>query len=228
MTTTDTLIVEDLMLLLLDDRTGAIAGEGVLQYPLGGAILAELALAGLVEADGTTMFYGQKVHAVAGALPTDPLLRRAYDTIAERPRGVQTLLLEIGSELREQVLDRLVERHFLRRETKRTLGLFTTTRLPANDPQYEAALLDSVRAVLEDGATPDARTATLVALLSATGTLPQFDPRIAWSSRVYTRGKQLEGGNWVAEAVGLAVTHAAAAVSTASSIAVGLALGPKA
>jgi len=219
MTTTESLIVEDLMLLLLDDRTGAIAGEGALQFPLGGAVLAELALAGLVEIDGTTMFYGPKVRVVAGYPPSDPLLRSAYDTIAERPRGVQSLLLEIGSELREPVLDRLVERNLLRRETRKTLGLFTTTRLPANDPPYEAALLDSVRAVLEDGATPHARTAALVALLSSTGTLPQFDPRIAWSSRVYTRGKQLETENWAAEAVSLAVVHAAAAASAGGAFA---------
>lgn len=216
---TEMLIVEDLLLLLLDDESGAITGEGALHFPLGGAVLAELELAGKVRTEGTTVFYGPKVVAIDGDPPSDPLLRAAYKRVAERPRGAQTLLLEIGSDLRTQVLDRLVARDLIRRESKRTLGIFRTTRLPANDPRYEADLLESVRAVLEDGVEPDARGAALVALLSSTGTLPQFDPRITWSSTVYTRGKELESGNWAAEAVSVAMIQTAAAISIGSAIA---------
>ncbi|MEC5180102.1 hypothetical protein RCH07_001450 [Arthrobacter sp. CG_A4] len=97
-------------------------------------------------------------------------------------------------------------------------------RMPADNPQYEAALLESMRAVLEDGAETDARTAALAALLSSTGTLPQFDPRITWSGNVYTRGKELESGNWAAEAVSLAMNRAAAAASAGSAIAISTAI----
>jgi len=216
---TDLLLVEDLLLLLLDDKTGAIAGEGTLYYVLGGAVLTELALRDQVTIDGKrTLLNGPRVTAVAGEKPTDALLRSGYDIVAEKPRGVAELLIRIGTGLRGQVLDRLLERGFIRRETTRTLGIFRTTRLPADRPDYEAELLARVRAVLVDGAEPDTRTAALVALFSASGTLPQFDRLIPWSGAVYTRGKALEAGHWAAAAVSSAVTRTVAS-SAGGSIA---------
>jgi len=217
---TDLLIVEDLLLLLLDDETGAIAGEGTLYYTLGGAVLVELALRGEVAPDDSrTMFNGIRIGAVKGELPSDPLLREAYEKVAKKSRGVQELLIDIGSSLRGEVLDRLVERGFIRRETKKVLGIFPTTRMPAQRPEYEAQLLERVRSVLVDGAEPDARTGALAALLSASGTLPQLHPGIPWSGAVYTRGKELEKGSWGAEAVNTAIagTNAAIAASTAAA-----------
>ena len=216
---TDLLIVEDLLLLLLDDTSGTIAGEGTLYYTLGGAVLVELALRGEVAPDDSrTMFNGIRIGAVTGKLPSDPLLREAYETVAKKPRGVQELLIDIGSSLRGEVLDRLVERGFIRREKKKVLGIFPTTRMPAQRPEYEAQLLESVRSVLVDGAEPDARTGALAALLSASGTLPQLHPGIPWSGAVYTRGKELEKGNWGADAVNTAIagTNAAIAASAAA------------
>ncbi|MGW7294591.1 GPP34 family phosphoprotein [Streptomyces xiamenensis] len=71
------LIVEDLLLTLMDNKSGAIAGEGTLYYPLGGAVLAELALRGDVTvAEGDTGLTGLKVHAVSG--------RRGRSTSARR------------------------------------------------------------------------------------------------------------------------------------------------
>jgi hypothetical protein len=216
---TDLLIVEDLLLLLLDDTSGTIAGEGTLYYTLGGAVLVELALRGEVAPDDSrTMFNGIRIGAVKGELPSDPLLREAYEKVAKKPRGVQELLIDIGSSLRGEVLDRLVERGFIRREKKKVLGIFPTTRMPAQRPEYEAQLLESVRSVLVDGAEPDARTGALAALLSASGTLPQLHPGIPWSGAVYTRGKELEKGNWGADAVNTAIagTNAAIAASAAA------------
>ena len=217
---TDLLIVEDLLLLLLDDTSGTIAGEGTLYYTLGGAVLVELALRGEVAPDDSrTMFNGIRIGAVKGELPSDPLLREAYEKVAKKSRGVQELLIDIGSSLRGEVLDRLVERGFIRRETKKVLGIFPTTRMPAQRPEYEAQLLERVRSVLVDGAEPDARTGALAALLSASGTLPQLHPGIPWSGAVYTRGKELEKGSWGAEAVNTAIagTNAAIAASTAAA-----------
>jgi len=217
---TDLLIVEDLLLLLLDDTSGTIAGEGTLYYTLGGAVLVELALRGEVAPDDSrTLFNGIRIGAVKGELPSDPLLREAYEKVAKKPRGVQELLIDIGSSLRGEVLDRLVERGFIRREKKKVLGVFPTTRMPAQRPEYEARLLERVRSVLVDGAEPDARTGALAALLSASGTLPQLHPGIPWSGAVYTRGKELEKGNWGADAVNTAIagTNAAIAASAAAA-----------
>ncbi|MFC7533944.1 GPP34 family phosphoprotein [Actinoplanes sp. GCM10030250] len=211
------LIVEDLMLLLLDDETGIPAGAGTLHYALGGAVLAELALLGRIETDGGyPALNNPMVRAMGeGTLP-DPLLQDAYDKVARKPRLAQTLLIEIGTRLYEQVIDRLLERGLIRRESKRVLGLFRTTRLPADDSRHEEELRRRIRAILVDGDEPDPRTATVTALLSASGALPALRPALAWSTPVATRAKALENGNWGAAAVNTAVAGTAAAIAAAS------------
>ncbi|AXB42355.1 GOLPH3/VPS74 family protein [Amycolatopsis albispora] len=197
-----TLIAEDLLLLLLDDKSGTPAGAGTLHYTLGGALLVELALLGRVETGGDRpKLNGPQVLAIGdGPLP-DPMPRRAYDKIAERPRNVQSLLLAIGGGLWKPLTDRLVERGLLRRESKRLLGVFNRTTLPIGDGRHEEELRRKVCAVLEDGAAADPRTAAVIALLSASGTLPSLHPRPRWSGEVYQRAKQFEEGDWGASAV---------------------------
>ncbi|MEU6117184.1 GPP34 family phosphoprotein [Streptomyces sp. NPDC047117] len=215
------LIVEDLLLLMMDDTSGAIAGEGTLYYTLGGAVLVELGLGGYVRVDARDVgLTGLKVRAVTGASPQDPLLRSAHEQVAERVRGVQTLLAEIGPALRGTVLDRLVERGTLHRERKKTLGVFPSTSLSVADTGRKKALLQQVRAVLVDHAEPDARTAALVGLLSASGTLPSLHRTVPWSGKVYRRAKELEQGSWGAEAVNAAVLRTMAAVSAGTAAAV--------
>ncbi len=224
-TARDLLLVEDLMLLLLDDESGVAKGEGTLHWTLGGAVLMELALRGRVETDRK-----QTVYAVPGPPLGDALLDDAFARIEKRPRYVGSVLAELGPPLRAQVLDRLVERGLIRRERSRLLGFIPTTRMPAQDPAYEAALLERVRAVLEDGTAPDARTAALVAVLSASGTLPQFHPAIRWSNAVATRALRYQNGDWGAAAVGTVIIAqtAAANVSIAIAVATGVIGGSQA
>lgn len=217
----DTLIVEDVLLLMLDDKHGIPAGAGTLHYTLGGAVLVELALLGRIQPEENRPWYkGTKINAVGeGALP-DPVLQSAYDTVAARPRHVETLLVTVGAELWKPLIERLVQRGLLRREHKRFLGLFPTTSLPATDTGHESALRDRMRAVLEHGEEPDARLAAIIALISASGTLPSLHPAPKWSSAVATRAKELEQGNWGAAAVNSAVIRIAASFSAATTAAV--------
>lgn len=215
------LIAEDLLLLMTDDKSGAIAGEGTLYYTLGGAVLVELGLGGHVSVDpqerGLT---GVKVRAVPGRRLRDPVLRSAHGTVAERVRGVQSLLAEIGTGMRETVLDRLVERGTLRRESKKWLGFIPSTSLAIVDTRRKKALVEKVRAVLVNGVEPDDRTAALVGLLSASGTLTSLHRSVPWSGEVYKRGKEFEQGSWGAEAVNTAVMRTMAALSAGSAAAV--------
>ncbi|MET7323587.1 GPP34 family phosphoprotein [Streptomyces sp. NPDC005549] len=215
----DLLIVEDLMLLMFDDRSGTVAGAGTLYYTLGGAVLVELAQSGRVGVDeADNGLNGLRVHAVEGEPPSDPVLRAAAEKVAERVRGVQTLLIELGTglRLRETVLDRLVERGMLRRESRRRLGVIRTTVMRPADTGHKEALVERVRAVLVDGAEPDDRTAALAGLLSASGTLPSLHRVIPWSGAVYRRGKRLEQSSWGAEAVNTAVLRTVAAVTASA------------
>ncbi|MET8282909.1 GPP34 family phosphoprotein [Micromonospora sp. NPDC005174] len=206
-------LAEDLLLLLFQPRSGTIAGENTLFYVLGGAVLADLALGEHL----TTATTGQ-VSSVTGHPPSDDLLRRAWDYLAEKPRGVQTALAAIGPALREPVLRRLVARGDIDQESRKVLGLFRTTALRDGRTERRARLLADVRQVLVDGAEPSARVAALAALLSASGTLPQFHREIPWTSAVISRAKQLEQGDWGADAAAAAVTRTVTATVVSSAI----------
>ncbi|MEU5902860.1 GPP34 family phosphoprotein [Micromonospora sp. NPDC047467] len=206
-------LVEDLLLLLFQPASGTIADENTLFYVLGGAVLADLALGGHL----TTSDRG-RVSSVAGHPPTDGLLRPAWDYLAEKPRGVQTALAAIGPPLRGPVLERLIARSDIDQEPRKVLGLFRTTALREGRTERRSRLLADVRRVLVDGAEPQARIAALAALLSASGTLPQFHREIPWTSPVISRAKELEQGNWGADAAGAAVTRTVTAIVVNSAI----------
>lgn len=212
----ESLLVEDVLLLLFQPDSGSIAGENTLFYVLGGAVLADLALAGRIDAEERTLT--TRIHPVGDGAVTDPLLDPAWAYISQKPRGVQSVLAAIGPALRAPVLDRLVERGDLERRKGTTLGIFPTTELHLAS-ERRAGLLADVRAVLVDGVSPEPRTAAHVALLSASGTLPQFHGEIPWSGDVYTRGKDLERGDWGASAASRAVTRTMNAVIVSTVIA---------
>lgn len=203
------LIVEDTLLLLFQPDSGTIAGENILFYVLGGAVLADLALAGRVEAEEHGLF--TRVRAVGDGDAPDPLLASALTSLAKKPQDVQAVLAGIGPQLRGPVLDRVVARGDLHRAEGKVLGLFPTTKITLAS-ERRSDLIRRVRAALIDGDAPDPRTAASIALLSASGTLPQFHAEIPWGSDVYTRAKQLEDGDWGAAAASSAVVRTMNAV----------------
>ncbi|RMI13803.1 GOLPH3/VPS74 family protein [Cellulomonas triticagri] len=212
-------LVEDLLLLLLDPRSGTFAGEGMpLFHVLAGGVLVDLAVQErLVIADRST-WRGRLVEATGDA-PGDPLLRPAWDRAARSPVDVQVLIAEIGPVLRAPTVDRLVVRGDLRTERRRFLGLFPTQALVDGGTGRRDTLLAPVRAALVDGAEPDDRTAALAALLSASGSLPALHRDIPWSGAVHDRGKALEAADWGAAEAAEAVRRTIATI-TAASVAV--------
>lgn len=220
-------LAEDLLLLLFqpDLRSGAgtIAGEGTLFYVLAGAVLADLGLGNHVRT-GAGRLGSMTVEAVAENPPRDHLLRASWEYVADRPRGVQTVLAATGPTLREPLLDRLVERGDLQRSTRKTLGLFETSVLEEGESGRRAELLDAVRAVLVDGDVPTPRVAALAALLYGSGTLPQFDRDIPWTSQVIARAEELKDGNWEAGAAAKAVVRTITAVIVSNVIVAAAAL----
>ena len=218
------LIVEDLLLLLADDDGASIQAAGTLHYALGGALLAELGLLGRVEVDDSGVVNGPRVTPTGeGPLP-DPLLQSAYDTVAERTQRVQPLLLALGADLWRVVVDRLVDRGLLRREESRTFGIFRSTRLPAGDERHEADLRACILRVLEDGETPNPRTATTIGLLYASGAMPSLRPALPWTSQTVARAQALQQDDWGAQAVSAAVIRTTAGIA-ASGVAAGIAAG---
>lgn len=213
----DLLIVEELMLLLLHDEGVAIAGAGTLHYTLGGAVLVELALQGRIAHDDSRSLNGPRVRQAGEGDLEDPLLQAAYDKVAEKDRRVQPLILALSEDLRVQLLERLESRGLIRKEESRFLGVFRTTRWPAEDERHEAELRERIGAVLVDGQEPDPHTAAVIALLSASGAMYAVRPQLPLTSQALARAKEIEKGNWGAGAVATAVNRTAAAIAASAA-----------
>jgi len=179
-------LAEELLLLALHDRKGTVVSPASigLEYGLRGALLAELALAGRMWSSP------EKRLAVSSAAPTGDLLldavlakvaqaKRPHDArhwvghLSFRPRG-----------LKAQLLDRLVQAGILRREEKRFLWMFSYQTHPPEDARPEARLRDRLRSAALGGFTPDARTLTLIALVSVVGLVNEVFPK---EERPYAR-----------------------------------------
>jgi hypothetical protein len=204
-TTAQPLIVDDVLLVLFQPSTGAILGEDVLYYVLGGAVLADLSIGGWIARGDASKWGGNPVRATSEKGPDADVLRIAWDKIAAEPRDVQTVLAESGPLLREPVIDRLVASGDLHAETKKTLGLFTSTSLSEGDTGRRAELIAGLRAVLIDGVEPTPRMAALVALLSASGELWNLNSEIPWGTKVAERAFALQYGTVEGSATGQAV-----------------------
>lgn len=214
----DNLIVDDLMLLLLSDE-GKIAGASTLHYALGGAVLAELALQGaVVLQEAQSRWRSAKVITQNVPMPTDPLLAQAFTTLSQKQDAVQTALGRIGPKLREQVLERLVERGYVTAETRRRL-LIKTTKYPEVDGAHEARLRATLLPVLTGAAVPDERSAALIALVKASGQLQAVFPFPKGERKaVNQRAKEIAEGNWGAKGVSDAIQQLQAAITASAAV----------
>ena len=219
MTASTTLIAEDLLLLLLDDESGRLTHATYLDTGLGGAILVDLALGGHVDVDEPEKKWGFTQAArvrVTGSLPGDPVLRAAYDRVAEKERTAQDLVGRLGRKQRDPLLERLAGRGLVERREDRVLGLFPTTRWPAADARHEAEVRRALDSALLRGDRPEARTAALVALLHGLGVAHKVvDRGSVPAGEVKRRAKEVAAGDWAAKGVQDAVAAAQAAVMAA-------------
>jgi hypothetical protein len=214
------LIAEDLLLLLLDDETGA-PQSSYLSTALGGAVLVELALASYVGVEEGSRWHTAKVTPIAGAQPpADAVLAAGLATIAERPRSAQDLVNRLGKGLPESLAERLVEGGILERRDDRLLGLFPRKRWPSVDLAHEQELRRSLTAALVAGQQPDQRTAALIALLSALDRSHQSVDHDGIKAReIKRRAKEIADGDWAAAAVRDAIQAATAAMIAATTAA---------
>lgn len=213
----DTLIAEDLLLLLLDDQKGTMASSTHERPLLGGALLIELSLAGQVEVEHTRILRTARARATGqGGTPTDPLLADALSVVAEKSRSAQQLVDRLGKGARQALLDRLVERGLLEQRRSKVLGLFPRTTWPAADARHESEVRKRLQASLVEGREPDPRTAALAALLAAVDRAHKVVERGAVPAKtVKKRAKELGEGQWASDAVRASVQASQAAVMAA-------------
>jgi hypothetical protein len=212
------LLAEELLLLALDDESGRITVSEI-DKGLAGAVLIELALLGRVRvAEKNEPVRRGRLMVLPGAEPGHPALLAGLVTVGDRAgRKPENVIDALGKGLRDRLADGLVEAGVLRREKHRVLGLFPTRRLPANDVTHERTVRERIAAAL-GGATPDDRTAALVALLSALDAVTTVfqvpDKRTA-----KRRAKEIAEGQWAAAAVHKAIQAVRAATMAGATVA---------
>lgn len=216
------LIVEDVTLLLLDDESGHLAGEGTLYYTLGGCLLSELALRERVRlSEPSSMWRSAVVEVVDGEELDDPLLLEALEQLAAKPRSVTTAVTILGQHTRKPVLERLAARGLVRRNEGRFLGIFPSTTWPAADSGHENDLRAVLSSVFRGTAQPDARTSAVVSMLWASGELGRVLKVEGMTRReIEARAKVIAEGDQGAKAVRDAITATNAAIIAATMAAV--------
>ena len=213
----DSLIAEDLLLLLLDDDSGKLTGTTYLDTGIGGAVLVELALLGCVEVvKGSGLWARAKVVPTVSDPPSDPLLVEAMKLVRSKERTAEDLVSRLGKKRRDVLLDRLRERGILEETEDRVLGLIPRRRWPMVDGAREADVRRRLGDVLIRGASPDERTAALVSVLSALDLAHKVVDREGLPGReVKKRAKEVAEGDWAAKAVRDSIAAAQAAVTAA-------------
>jgi len=215
-----TLIAEDLLLLLLDDQSGK-PNTGHLDLALGGAVLVDLALDGLVEvASHGSLLGSTKLRRAPGAMAGDRILAGALAAVAEN-KPAQKLVVKVGKGLLDPLAERQRRRGVLDRREEKVLGLVTRTRWPSRDPSRKEAIRRGLVVILVQGGRPDARSAALIGLLLAVHRLHRTVSHPDASARsVKKRAKEVAEESWASPTIKDAVAVATAATAAAYSTAV--------
>ncbi|MFF3069687.1 GPP34 family phosphoprotein [Kitasatospora sp. NPDC057904] len=213
-------IGEELMLLSLDDESGVAKEAASAGWAVAGGILADLVLAGRVTVDDGRL-------AVADRTPTgDPLLDGRLDRLAEwaerkgagRGAGKASgwLTTDRPTAVRDAV-QRLCERGLVTEERHRALGIFPVRRYPEADPTVERELRERLAAAVLRGEDPDARTATLIALIHATRLHRLAFPDLP-RKEVEPRFAAIAAGEWASGPVGEAIRNMQAAIAAITAV----------
>jgi len=193
-------LVEEILLLSLHDETGAFRPlpEYSLELAASGGVLMDLALRDRIDADMAEL-------TVTDPSPTgDPLLDPVLRELAEssRERNLRQWLTALARVpfLREQALERLVDRGILARVDQKRLWLFASRRYPTLDPSAQQRVVRRVLGLLGNDEIPDPRDVALICLAHACGLFPSVlskeavkahAPRIRNIARMDLIGRQM-------------------------------------
>ncbi|WP_160122858.1 GOLPH3/VPS74 family protein [Rhodovarius lipocyclicus] len=166
---------EEIVLLLLDDRTGRPVGlpPPAADYAIAGAVLMELSLLGRIDTDLERV-------VVSDAKPTgDAVLDEALEMIAAAPgiedsrHWISELGLK-GEHFRDALLGRLVGHGVLRMEEGKFLWVFADRRYPkaVGGAQEVKEVRARLRDLILSDDIPEPRDALLLGLCRATGLVP--------------------------------------------------------
>jgi hypothetical protein len=179
-------LLEEIVLLTIDPRTGRLRGAAdySVQYALAGAALFDLALAGRIDTDATSI-------TVVSDAPTGNVIqdRLLAQLSRQSPCSVRDCVEQVFREwkdLESEALAQLTARGIIRHEKTKLLWVIDRQRFPLVDGRPQQLVTARLaQAVLGDD-IPDVRDIMLVSLASACGLLEvvlapaQIEARAEW------------------------------------------------
>lgn len=213
---------EAALLLALRDKEGTILPGTMYQLALGGALLAELLMAGRAEVEGEKKTKYVRLAGPASAPLGDPILDECVGRIgaAKRRATLSSWVSRLANlpKLKHRIAERLCRARVLRVEEDQILLIFRRKVYPELDPVPEKRLVDGMRRAIEaDAGVVEPRTSVLIALAHHTGLLKAVLPRAELRAR-RKRIEQIAKGEALGRAVKGAVEAAQAAIVAAAVV----------
>ena len=206
-------VAEEMLLLALDDETGTFVTEPDVNvsYALAGAVLMDLALKGRIEAGPDRLL-------VLDPTPTGDAVQDevlAQIDASQEVRDTDHWVAEIGlrvDDLRDRLLDRLVERGILKRVDEKLLWVFDTRRYPMVDGREEREVKRRIMDALFSDGPVKREDAVIVSLADACNLFSQLlRPREL--DNVKERIKAIAGSDAIGQAVANTIREVRASIA---------------
>jgi len=159
----------------LDDESGTFINEPDVHvgYAVAGALLMDLALANRIDADNDKLFIVDQ--SPTGDTIQDSVLTRIVASDELHDAGYWVGELGRNSvELRDGLLNRLVERGILKEVDEKVLWVFETRRYPMVDGSEEREVKRRIMDVLFSDSTPEQRDVVIICLADACNLIDQI------------------------------------------------------
>ncbi|WP_309399839.1 GOLPH3/VPS74 family protein [Cerasicoccus maritimus] len=159
---------EEILLLALDDESGKLhpLPEGSLGLAISGALIMELAFAGVLDSDD------KNVTVISRDSTGDALLDDVLAKVPqESPLSIQRALNAVNSNIdgwKTALFEELKQRGILKQEEHRFLFVLKERRYPVIDDSEEQEVKSRIReVVLDHSAIPDPRDVVIICLMDA-------------------------------------------------------------
>ena len=183
-------LAEELLLLAYDDQTGKATGSRIgLDLGMSAAVLVDLALAGRIAYVNGNLVVNDPTPI--GEPIADLVLAKAA---ADDPHTPAQWLQRLRHNLRNRVLQDLIDRGVVRDVDETQMGYIHVHRYPTADPAYEAEIRKRLAEALISDAPPDERTAALCTLLVATRMEPALRLPPEEAVRAHERLERIASG----------------------------------
>jgi hypothetical protein len=208
---------EEITLLSLDDRSGAVRERQACQWAVAGGIVLELVVAGRVSVDDGRITVVDTAPTGVRLLDDRLGMIDAWAAGRRRPPKVTEWLTKDKGKALDAALESLAERGLVGREQRTVLGVFPVRRFPETDGTVERELRARLGDVVLRGAEPDDRSAGLVALLHGAKLHRLAFPDLP-RREVAPRMREISEGQWAGASVRKAIREMEAAMTAVALV----------